>query len=272
MRRPVGRAFVSLVRHHIGSVALGGAILPIVRFPRALIAFCVRRLCFPLWSTNTKSKWLVELRRFLSIHENAFSLMGTLTAPSFTIRELFSSTVLICVRKEESRVVPSRRVDYALIALCSAAMRGFSFFGGAFRAQELVAKNPCRVAALECLSDLLVFLAKIAVAALTFVAAFCLLAVCTYARDEVLIFPRVRSALSFSSLYRRREGTISTFTALCSSSSRSSPTSSRIASSLSTRCAAPPPPLFDSQFTCLVNFHRTPAAAGFRRRAASLLL
>ena len=61
----------------------------------------------------------------------------------------------------------------------SAAMRGFSFFGGAFRAQELVAKNPCRVAALECLSDLLVFLAKIAVTALTFVAAFCLLAVCT---------------------------------------------------------------------------------------------
>lgn len=56
-------------------------------------------------------------------------------------------------------------------------MRGYSFFGGARRAQELVAKNPCRAGALECLSDLLMFLSKTAVAALTFVAGFSLLAV-----------------------------------------------------------------------------------------------
>lgn len=75
--------------------------------------------------------------------------------------------------------------SYCVLVHC-AAMRGFSFFGAAFRAQELVLKNKCRAGALECLSDLLVFLAKIAVSALTFVVAFCLLAVCCGCRSSLL--------------------------------------------------------------------------------------
>lgn len=85
---------MSLLRHHIGSVALGAAVLPLVRFPRALIAFCVRRMCFPLWNTSSSSsRPLVELRRFLSIHENAFSLMGALMAARSA--SLLDSTVTV---------------------------------------------------------------------------------------------------------------------------------------------------------------------------------
>lgn len=99
----------------------------------------------------------------------------------------------------------------------SAAMRGFSFFGAAFRAQELVLKNKCRAGALECLSDLLVFLAKIAVSALTFVVAFYLLAVCCGCRSSLLA-----THYSHQALYSRARV----------------PTESRLTNEYFPRCAA----------------------------------